>query len=603
MIEKRLLRLNRTASTLLAAAVAAGVLATLLLVGQTWLLSRVIDTVFLRGGDLSAVSPLLAAALLLLLLRSAAGGLTDLLLQRAAGHIKGDLRRQLTAHLFVLGPIYMQGERSGELVNTLGGGVETLDEYVTQYLPARYWAVVNPLLIFAAILLLDPPTTLVLLFAGPMLVLLLALIGGQAQRLTQRRFAELSWMSAFFLDILQGLPTLKLFGRSKEQAATIEGISRRYGDTTMQVLATAFQSSLVMEWAATAATAMVALEVSLRLVAGAMPFAPALAVLLLTPEFFLPLRQLAIKYHAGAAGKAAAERIFAILDQTNAPALIQPVPIQPVTAQPAPAGGSAANCPAVHHPVAGTGGDIIFEKVTFTYPALEGANSRPAAVTDLSFVLPQGWTTALVGPSGAGKTTVANLLLRFLEPSAGQICRGGAPLSAMDPAAWRRQVAWVPQQPHLFAGTAADNIRLGKPEAGLDEVIAAAKAAHAHEFLAALPQGYATPLGEGAARLSGGQRQRLAIARALLKDAPLLILDEAGAGLDAESEELIADALQRLPEGRTVLLIAHRLNLAATADQVIVLQAGRSVEQGRPDALLASDTLYRRLAASFVGVN
>ena len=182
-------------------------------------------------------------------------------------HIKGDLRRSLSARLFALGPVYTCGERSGELVNTLGGGVESLDDYITQYLPARYWAVFSSLLIFLAILWIDPPTTLILLFAAPMLILLLALIGGQAQRLTQKRFAELSWMSAFYLDILQGLPTLKLFGRSREQAANIECISRRYGDTTLQVLATAFQSSLVMEWAATAATAMVALEVSLRLVA------------------------------------------------------------------------------------------------------------------------------------------------------------------------------------------------------------------------------------------------------------------------------------------------------------------------------------------------
>jgi ATP-binding cassette subfamily C protein CydD len=551
--------------------------------GQTLYVVQAIDLVFLRGGDLQGALPLLGVAALLLLGRSALGATADVLLQHAASSIKGDLRRRLSARLFDRGPVFMRGERSGELLNTLGGGVEMLDEYITQYLPARLWAAINPLLVFGAILWLDAPTTLVLLFAGPMLILLLVLIGGQAKRLTQQRFAELSYMSAFFLDIVQGLPTLKLFGRSREQALNIERISRRYGDTTLQVLATAFQSSLVMEWAATAATAMVALEVSLRLVGGSIEFVPGLAVLLLTPEFFLPLRQLAIKYHAGAAGKAAQERIGALLAGEDAEAERQEV---------------ASERP----PAPMAAGDLVFEAVSCAYPAAgPQSEARAAALDGVSFVLPRGKVTALVGPSGAGKTTVANLLLRFLEPCGGRILAGGQALAAVDSAAWREQVAWVPQQAHIFSGTAAENIALGRPQARRDEVVAAAKAAHAHEFITALPQGYDTPLGEQGVRLSGGQRQRLAIARAFLKDAPFVILDEASASLDVESERLVEDALVRLLAGRTVLVIAHRLHLAAAADQVLVLQEGRLVEQGSHQGLLARDTLYRRLAASNAG--
>jgi ABC-type multidrug transport system fused ATPase/permease subunit len=349
----------------------------------------------------------------------------------------------------------------------------------------------------------------------------------------------------------------------------------------------------MMEWAATAATAMVALEVSLRVTSGGLQFDRALAVLLLTPEFFLPLRQLAIKYHIGATGKAAAERIFAILD----------LPAQRQSAR-ASEGQHDLTTTLSHnlttsrsHDLTTSPAEIRFEDVSVAYQQGE----RPA-LQAFSLVLPRGQTVALVGPTGAGKTTVANVLLRFVEPDAGQVLVDGQPLDRIDRAAWRRQVAWVPQLPHLFHGTAADNIRLARPEASLDDVIAAAQAAHAHEFIQALPQGYATPLGEQGARLSGGQRQRLAIARAFLKDAPLLILDEATASLDAASDALIRDALARLMAGRTVLVIAHRLELAYTADQVVVMAAGRAAESGAHRDLLARDGLYRQLVASYEAV-
>ena len=295
-------------------AVGIGFFAGALFVVQAILLSGVVNRVFRLNQTLGDVLPLLGLMLALLVLRSGLIWAQEVLAQRSASRIKGSLRQRLTAHLYALGPTFTRSERSGDLVNAVVEGVETLDEYVTQFLPARYLAGLVPVFVLLVVFLLDPWTTLVLVFAGPMLILLLALIGSQAKAITERRFLELSWMSAFFLDVLQGIATLKMFGRSREQAANIEEISSHYGKTTMEVLATAFQTSLMMEWAATAATAMVALEVSLRLMNGALPFDRALAVLLLTPEFFLPLRQVAIKYHSGTTGKAAAERIFAILD-------------------------------------------------------------------------------------------------------------------------------------------------------------------------------------------------------------------------------------------------------------------------------------------------
>ncbi|MGD8586732.1 MAG: ABC transporter transmembrane domain-containing protein, partial [Chloroflexota bacterium] len=282
--EQRLRQLNRGSQRLVLLASACGVAAALLFVGQALVLSQVVQLIFLDHRLLADVLPLLGMMLLFILGRAVFVWLTEILAQRSASQLKADLRRRLVAHLFHLGPAYTTAERSGELTNAIIAGVETLDEYIAHYLPARYLAMAVPALVFVVVLILDPWSTIVLLFAGPMLLLIMALIGGRTRAITQRRFAEMSWMSAFFLDMLQGLPTLKLYGRSREQSANILAISRQFGSTTMDVLRTAFQSSLVMEWAATAATAMVALETSLRLMSGTLPFNQALAVILLTPE-------------------------------------------------------------------------------------------------------------------------------------------------------------------------------------------------------------------------------------------------------------------------------------------------------------------------------
>jgi ABC-type transport system involved in cytochrome bd biosynthesis fused ATPase/permease subunit len=382
-------------------------------------------------------------------------------------------------------------------------------------------------------------------------------------------------MSAFFLDMVQGLATLKMFGRSREQVRNIRQISRLHGNATLDVLRTAFQTTLVLEWSATIATALVAVEISLRLMAGQLPFERALAVLVITPEFFSPFRQLAVKYHAGAAGKAAATRIFAILDT--------PPPQPDRLAQ-----ARRSNVP--------SRSDICFEHVRVSYD-----NGQRPALRDLSLCIPHGRMVALVGPTGAGKTTVASLLLRFVEPDGGSITIDGTPLNALDPAAWRSQVAWVPQHPYLFHGTIAANIRMARPDASRQEIVAAATAAHAHDFIARMPEGYETPIGEKGIRLSGGERQRLAIARAFLKDAPLLVLDEATSHLDSESEAMVQEALHRLLRGRTVLIVAHRLKLVYTADLVVVMRQGRVVETGTHQALLATGGEYRHLVASYQG--
>jgi ATP-binding cassette subfamily C protein CydD len=513
------------------------------------LLSAVVDRVFLDGESLGSVSSVLAAMIAVVLVRGGVLWVSEVIAQRAAENVKASLRERLAAKLVALGPTYTRAERTGELVHTVGEGVEGLDGYITRFRPARVLAAAVPVVVGLVVLAIDPWTVTILLVTGPFLVLLLGLIGRRVRDQTRRRERELGWMSAHFLDVLRGLTTLKLFGRSTEQADTIAAVGRRYGSATMDVLRTAFQTTLVLEWGATAATALVAIEASVRLMDGKLAFGRALAVLLLAPEFFAPIRRLSAEYHAGRAGAAAASRVYEILDERGRVA--------------APVAGS--ELPSRF--------DVRFEDVRVAFDG--GAR---VALDECAFEIPDGSAVALVGPTGAGKTTVANVLLRFVEPDAGRVVVGGVSLADVDPAPWRTLVAHVPQHPYLFQGSVADNLRLARPTASDAELIAAATAANAHGFVSRMPNGYDTRVGEAGALLSGGERQRLAIARAFLRDAPLLILDEPTANLDEDSGEVVLDALRALARSRTVLLISHRPEPVLLADRVVSLASGRVVD-------------------------
>ncbi|MCM2255984.1 MAG: thiol reductant ABC exporter subunit CydD [Vicinamibacteria bacterium] len=574
-------------------AVGAGLLGGLLAIGQAFGLSRLIDGVFLRGADLAASAGLLAVLVGLAFARAAAGAVGDVCAQGLATRTKVRLRARLAQQLVALGPRFSSGERAGELVRTATAGVETIDPALSQALPQALLAALVPLAIVAAVAVADPLSALVLFVTLPLIPLFTALIGSLAAARTAEQWSTVGRLSARLLDGLQGLPTLVALGRADDYAGEIAATAERLRVATMRVLRVAFLSGLALELLATVGTALVAVQVGLRLLHEHVEFAPALFVLLLTPEFYKPLRALGAAFHAAMPARDAGQRLFAILDNgfqrrdepgagpmgaTSRTELLRP---QTPT-------GFRAEHGAVPPEESLA---IAFEDVAFAYPG------GRAALCGASFHVPAGEVTALAGPSGAGKSTAAALLLRFFEPDTGTITVGGHPLSSFDAEAWRERIAWVPQRPHLFFGTARENLLLARPAASSEQLERAAALARFDEVVGELPQGWDTPLGEAGARLSSGQAQRLALARAFLKDAPLVILDEPTAHLDAALQASLARSIRALCDGRTVLLIAHRLETLRQADRVVLLAHGRVVEHGAPAELRAAGGAFARLWA------
>ena len=573
---KWLFRRTHTARLWIALSVGLGFGSGLLLIAQAALIGHLIHAVFIEALPRAELTRFFVLFAMVVAGRAVMAWAREIAGFQAGARVRAEVRLRLLEHMTAAGPAFTRRQQTGALASTVVEQVEALHNFFAHYLPQLGLAVLMPLSIAVVVFPISWTAGAILVGTAPLIPLFMVLIGMGAESISQRQFQALARMSAHFLDVLQGLPTLKIFQRSKAEADRVATVSRAYRQRTMRVLRVAFLSSAVLEFFSSVSIALVAVFLGTHFLGyitfgtygSPLTLGAGLFILILAPDFYLPLRELGTHYHARAEAAGAAEEIMRILRE-------------PTREQ-----QSKANAPGVAQPL-----DIVFDNVSFTFK-----NQDRHVLQNVSFSVRPGKKVTLVGASGEGKTTILNLLLGFYDPSEGAIRINGTPIADISPQDWRNQLAWVGQQPVLFYGSLRDNIRLGRPEANDTAIRAAASAAKVLEFADRMPEGLDTPVGEKGHRLSRGQAQRVALARAFLADTPLLLMDEPTAGLDAANERLVVAAIDTLSQGRSVVMVTHRMANVQETDRVLSLSGGGIAEDGSyRDLMAARGTLFNLL--------
>jgi len=573
MINQQLIKLAKGMGNSLILVILIGSLSGLLIIAQCFLIAELVDGAFLKEQGLTELATGLSALLSLILLRAFLFWAGEIFSLKGSLQVQTKLRQTVLGQVFRSGPLSSRQQDTGQMISSLIDSVDALEDFFARYLPTLALAGIIPLGILIIVFPRDLLTALILLLTAPLIPLFMMLIGSLADKWAKKQWHVLGKMNSHFLDVLEGLTTLKLLQKSLKQTKTIEQLGREWAETTMGVLKIAFLSAFFLEFFMTISTALIAVSLGLRLLTGNMDFQTAFFLLLLAPEFYGPLRNLGTQYHAGISATKAVENVFRLL--SSSPREVQfgerPVNKEILNKQ------------------------IKFENVSFYY------EDQRQALRKITLSIQPQEKLALVGASGAGKSTLLQLLLGFAHPQAGQILIGELPLSAFKPESLRQQIALVPQKPHLFRGTIAENIAFFKPAATLPEIKTAALKVGLHQIVLELPAGYETIIGGGGRSLSSGQGQLIALARAFLLDAPLVLLDEATTSLDPVSEEAIQKALAELLKDRRAIIAAHRLATLKQVDRIAVLNRGSLVEIGSQAELLANEGFYYRLLNSYLG--
>lgn len=545
-LRREALHVRRKLATVVLLGVAGGIL----IMAQARILAVACQAVVIDGALSASILPLAVCVALIALLRGVGTYLSERQAIKAASDVKQRIISRLYRRLQLLLPSGTAGEDAGSLAEIVTSGVEGLESYLTRFLPHLVLAALLPLLTLAVVFPVEWRAGLVLLFSAPFIPLLMVLIGSRAERLNQRQWSRLTRMAGHLLDLVQGLPDLKIFGAARREAAMVAQVSDDYRRSTMAVLKIAFLSALMLEFFATVGTAVVAVIIGFMLLSGRLELVNGLFVLLLAPEFYLPLRVLGLSWHSRMNGTAAATRIL--------PLLLQPLPQQESGTLPPP----------VKAPV------LKLENVTFRYGGQRGG------IQDISLTLPAGSVTAIVGESGSGKSTLARVLLGLATPEYGRVLVDAHDLTTLDQARWRRRLAWVPQRPFFSAASIRENLLTSRADAGDRELLEALARAELVDVVTRLPQGLDTRLGDRGAGLSGGELRRLALARLMLRDPLLIVLDEPTAGLDQTNERLLLDAIDRLAPGRTVVVISHREETVRRCTRVVRMSGGQLLQPG-----------------------